>query len=165
MIGTRNSVAKVAADSPPITARPSGAFCSPPSPSPSDIGSMPMIMASAVISTGRSRVAPAASAAARASRASRSRGAARVPRAVSEPPMGGLGGPFAIPRGGPGVPGRLRVTNGGLGGPFEAPHVVIRERDHEDAVGGGDADAHDGAHQRGHAEGGVRHEQHPDDAG
>ena len=46
-----------------MTARPSGAFCSPPSPSPSDIGSMPMIIARAVISTGRSRVPPAARAA------------------------------------------------------------------------------------------------------
>ena len=35
-----------------MTARPSGAFCSPPSPSPSAIGTMPMIIASAVISTG-----------------------------------------------------------------------------------------------------------------
>ncbi len=60
-------MANVATASPPMTARPSGAFCSPPSPSPSDIGSMRMIMASAVISTGRRRVAPAASAAARAS--------------------------------------------------------------------------------------------------
>ena len=42
-----------------MTARPSGAFCSPPSPSPSAIGIMPMIMASAVISTGRKRVKPA----------------------------------------------------------------------------------------------------------
>ena len=33
----------------PITARPSGAFCSPPSPRPSAIGVMPMIMASAVM--------------------------------------------------------------------------------------------------------------------
>ena len=39
-----------------MTARPSGAFCSPPSPRPSAIGTMPMIMASAVISTGRKRV-------------------------------------------------------------------------------------------------------------
>ena len=54
-----------------MTARPSGAFCSPPSPRPSDIGSMPMIMARAVISTGRSRVAPAARAALRASCPSR----------------------------------------------------------------------------------------------
>src|SRR3989454_993807 len=68
--GTKKSVANVATDRPPITARPSGAFCSPPSPSPNDIGSMPITIASAVISTGRSRVAPAASAAARASRAS-----------------------------------------------------------------------------------------------
>ena len=50
-----------------MTARPSGAFCSPPSPRPSDIGSMPMIIASAVMITGRSRVMPAASAAACAS--------------------------------------------------------------------------------------------------
>ena len=42
-----------------MTARPSGAFCSPPSPSPSAIGTMPMIMARAVISTGRKRVKPA----------------------------------------------------------------------------------------------------------
>src|SRR5438445_736399 len=47
----------MATDNPPITARPSGAFCSPPSPRPSDIGNIPMIMASAVMSTGRSRVA------------------------------------------------------------------------------------------------------------
>src|SRR6516225_9547009 len=61
--GTKNSVAKVANSSPPITARPSGAFCSPPSPSPVAIGAMPMIIASAVIITGRRRVMPAASAA------------------------------------------------------------------------------------------------------
>ena len=46
-----------------MTARPSGAFCSAPSPMPSAIGIMPMIIASAVISTGRMRVAPASSAA------------------------------------------------------------------------------------------------------
>src|SRR4029453_15317582 len=57
--GTKNNVATVAKIKPPITARPSGAFCSPPSPRPSDIGNMPMIIASAVISTGRSRVRPA----------------------------------------------------------------------------------------------------------
>mgnify|MGYP003350064577 CR=1 FL=1 len=34
----------VANKRPPITARPSGAFCSPPSPIPSAIGSMPMII-------------------------------------------------------------------------------------------------------------------------
>src|SRR5271165_4189126 len=40
---------------PPITARPKGAFCSPPSPRPNAIGTIPMIIASAVISTGRIR--------------------------------------------------------------------------------------------------------------
>ena len=53
----------VATIRPPITARPSGAFCSPASPRPSAIGTMPMIIASAVISTGRSRVLPASIAA------------------------------------------------------------------------------------------------------
>jgi len=38
---------------------PRGAFCSPPSPKPSDMGNMPMIIARAVITTGRSRVTPA----------------------------------------------------------------------------------------------------------
>ena len=46
-----------------MTARPNGAFCSPPSPSPRAIGTMPMIIARAVIMTGRNRVAPASSAA------------------------------------------------------------------------------------------------------
>jgi hypothetical protein len=32
-VGTKNSVATVATARPPMTARPSGAFCSPPSPS------------------------------------------------------------------------------------------------------------------------------------
>ena len=50
-----------------MTARPSGAFCSPPSPSPSAIGTMPMIIASAVMQTGRKRVAPASIAARSAS--------------------------------------------------------------------------------------------------
>src|ERR1700749_3300065 len=45
--GTNNSVATVAKIRPPTTARPSGAFCSPPSPRPSAIGAMPMIMAEA----------------------------------------------------------------------------------------------------------------------
>src|SRR5581483_6090277 len=62
--GTKIRVETVANTRPPITARPSGAFCSPPSPSPSAIGIMPMIIAAAVISTGRMRVAPAFSAAA-----------------------------------------------------------------------------------------------------
>src|ERR1700745_3700998 len=53
--GTNISVAKVAKIRPPTTARPSGAFCSPPSPRPSAMGAMPMIMASAVIRTGRKR--------------------------------------------------------------------------------------------------------------
>ena len=63
---------------PPITARPSGAFCSPPSPRPSAIGVMPMIMASAVISTGRKRTNPASSAAAVASPSSASRSRAKL---------------------------------------------------------------------------------------
>ncbi len=54
------TVAKI---SPPITARPRGAFCSPPSPNPRAIGTMPMIIARAVISTGRNRVKPASNAA------------------------------------------------------------------------------------------------------
>src|SRR5882762_472286 len=62
-VGTKNSVATVAKTSPPITARPSGAFCSPPSPMPSAMGTMPMIIASAVINTGRKRVTPACRAA------------------------------------------------------------------------------------------------------
>src|SRR5580692_2649653 len=66
-VGTKNRVETVAKSSPPMTARPSGAFCSPPSPSPSAIGTMPMIMASAVINTGRKRVNPASSAAPRES--------------------------------------------------------------------------------------------------
>ena len=61
--GTKVSVPKVASSSPPMTARPSGAFCSPPSPRPSAIGTMPMIIASAVMMTGRKRVKPAESAA------------------------------------------------------------------------------------------------------
>jgi hypothetical protein len=48
-----------------MTARPRGAFCSPPSPRPSDIGSIPKIIAVAVISTGRIRAWPAASIASR----------------------------------------------------------------------------------------------------
>src|SRR5205807_1695014 len=43
-VGTKKSVATVAKMSPPITARPSGAFCSPPSPRPSAIGTMPVMM-------------------------------------------------------------------------------------------------------------------------
>src|ERR1700685_4083826 len=51
---------------PPITARPNGAFCSPPSPRPSAIGIMPIIIAVAVITTGRMRVNPACRAASNA---------------------------------------------------------------------------------------------------
>ena len=65
-VGTKNSVATVAKIRPPMTARPNGAFCSPPSPNPNAIGIMPMIMAKAVMSTGRSRVNPACSAASKA---------------------------------------------------------------------------------------------------
>src|SRR3989442_3042743 len=54
--GTKTRVATVAHSRPPITARPSGAFCSPPSPSPSAMGTIPMIMARAVMRTGRKRV-------------------------------------------------------------------------------------------------------------
>ncbi len=50
-----------------MTARPSGASCSPPSPNASAIGTIPTIMARAVISTGRNRVTPASSAALAAS--------------------------------------------------------------------------------------------------
>src|SRR5262249_37470738 len=64
--GTENKGANVASIRPPIPARPSGAFCSAPSPIPSDIGIMPTIIASAVIITGRSRVIPALRAAATA---------------------------------------------------------------------------------------------------
>ena len=79
------------------------------------MGSIPMIMAAAVMRTGRMRVLPAASAAERCVHA------------------------------------------------FEA--LIVGEDDHQDTVGGGHADAHDGAHQRRHAEGGLGDEEHPDDAG
>ena len=39
----------------------------------------------------------------------------------------------------------------------------LGERDHQDAVGRGHAHAHDGAHQRGHAERGVGEEEEQDD--
>ena len=61
-----------------MTTRPSGAFCSPPSPRPSDIGSIPRIIARAVISTGRRRTTPASSAAGTASLPSRRRSLAKV---------------------------------------------------------------------------------------
>ncbi len=62
-VGTKNSVDTVAKSNPPITARPRGAFCSPPSPRPIAMGSIPMIIAKAVISTGRNRANPACTAA------------------------------------------------------------------------------------------------------
>ena len=43
--------------------------------------------------------------------------------------------------------------------------LFAREADDENAIGGGDAHAHDGAGQRGHGQRGVSDEQHPDDAG
>ena len=57
--GSTTRVASVAAASPPMTARPSGATCWPPSPSASAIGTMPAIMAQLVIKIGRSRARPA----------------------------------------------------------------------------------------------------------
>ena len=60
-------VATVAKQSPPMTALPSGAFCSPPSPKPNAMGIMPMIMAKAVINTGLKRTKPASKAAAKGS--------------------------------------------------------------------------------------------------
>ena len=113
--GTKTSVATVAKSRPPMTARPSGAFCSPPSPSPSAMGIMPMIMARAVMMTGRKRVAPASTAARMAS-------------------------PWCC-------------------------EAVFGEGDDEDAVGGGDAHAHDRAHERGNAERGVGEEEEEHDAG
>src|SRR5712664_347234 len=76
--GTKKSVEKVANTSPPITARPSGAFCSPPSPSPSAIGKIPRIIAVAVMITGRRRVRPASIAALIRSSPSRKRSRPKV---------------------------------------------------------------------------------------
>ena len=76
--GTKTSVASVAQSRPPMTARPSGAFCSPPSPRPSAIGAMPIIIDRAVISTGRKRVAPASMAAWIASPQAASRSRAKL---------------------------------------------------------------------------------------
>ena len=68
-----------------MTARPSGAFCS----ALSAIGAMPMIIASAVISTGRNRVNPASIAAVNASapsaRRSRAKLTTRILFAVATP--------------------------------------------------------------------------------
>jgi len=54
--GKTNRVATVAKANPPMTARPSGAVCSPPSPRPSAIGTMPAIMAKLVMRMGRKRL-------------------------------------------------------------------------------------------------------------
>ena len=67
IVGTKNRVATVEISRPPITARPSGAFCSPPSPRPRLMGTMPIIIAMAVMMTGRSRVRPDSNAARKAS--------------------------------------------------------------------------------------------------
>ncbi len=53
--GTMNSVTNVDTTSPPITARPKGASISLPCSSASAIGTMPTVMAQAVIRIGRSR--------------------------------------------------------------------------------------------------------------
>ena len=88
-MGTKNNVATVAKTRPPITARPSGAFCSPPSPRPRLMGNMPMTIASAVIKTGRMRPTPASSAAAIGSRPrckfSRAKVTTRTELAVATP--------------------------------------------------------------------------------
>src|ERR1700724_3685629 len=97
--GTKKRVAVVANSRPPITARPSGAFCSPPSPIPIAIGTIPIIIASAVMITGLYR-----------------------------------------------SPQRIF----GFGEP------LICETDDQDAVRSRHAHAHDGPHQRGHVQGGLR---------
>src|SRR2546423_12764562 len=50
--GRMKSVANVAAASPPTTARPSGAGCCPPSPSPRALRVMPAILARPVLRVG-----------------------------------------------------------------------------------------------------------------
>ena len=113
--GTKKSVATVASNNPPITARPSGAFCSPPSPRPSAIGTMPMIMAS--------------------------RG--HQHRAQS----------------------RVTGENRGIERGLAFAQLFVRECDHQNAVRGGDADAHDRAHHRFDVERRVREKQHPQNSG
>ena len=56
-------MAAVAAASPPMTARPKGAFCWPDSPRANAMGSMPAIMAQVVMRIGRSRLAAPSTAA------------------------------------------------------------------------------------------------------
>src|SRR5581483_5147536 len=55
-----------------------------------------------------------------------------------------------------GVPGRQR--GGASVHAFEA--LIVGEYHHQDAIGGGHADAHDGAHEGGDAEGGLGEEEH-----
>ena len=65
--GSTKRVASVAAARPPITARPSGAVCSPPSPNASAIGTMPASIAQLVMRMGRSRPCAPSTAASAAS--------------------------------------------------------------------------------------------------
>src|SRR5262249_34893785 len=58
-LGRMTRVAKVAAAKPPMTARPRGATCSPPSPMARAMGTMPAIMAQAGMTVGRSPRPPA----------------------------------------------------------------------------------------------------------
>ena len=53
--GTMNKVTKVETTKPPMTARPSGACSSLPCSSATAIGTMPTVMAQAVIRMGRNR--------------------------------------------------------------------------------------------------------------
>jgi hypothetical protein len=55
--------------------------------------------------------------------------------------------------------------DGGADGVAVFLEALLGEGDDEDAVGGGDAHAHDGSHQRGHAERGVGEEEEDHDAG
>ena len=61
--GTNTSERTVETMRPPITAMAMGARISAPSPRPSAIGTMPMIIAIAVMMTGRMRATPASTAA------------------------------------------------------------------------------------------------------
>ena len=111
IVGTKISVAKVANSRPPMTARPSGAFCSPPSPIPK-----------------------------------RHRHHAENHRA-----------------GGHQHRAQARVAGGGRRAQriVARRHALIGEGHHQNAVGGGQADAHERAHERRHAHRRLRQEQHP----
>src|SRR5208282_1012239 len=54
-VGSTTRVARVAAARPPMTARPRGAVCSPPSLQPRAMGIIPAVMAQLVIRIGRRR--------------------------------------------------------------------------------------------------------------